>query len=164
MQVCSERFDDIAATVVCRQLGLPTPGRALGPGYFGSGTGRVWLTGVACSGDEDKLTDCPHNTWGVSVETCTHAKVRASWRRVDWCCWQSMAARNTCQPKVHCVAYRPHCTWLLTRFASRTIHGNRMWASHAAWQHASLHARARVAHAAVSGELMQRDCRHGVPA
>ncbi len=74
-QVCSERFDEVAATVVCRQLGLPTPGRALGTGYFKSGTGRVWLTGVACSGDEDKLSDCPHNTWGAQVATCTHGKV-----------------------------------------------------------------------------------------
>lgn len=74
-QVCNERFDDISATVVCRQLGLPTPGRALGPGYFGSGQGRIWLTGVACSGDEDKLSDCPHNTWGATVSSCAHVKV-----------------------------------------------------------------------------------------
>lgn len=108
-QVCNERFDDIAATVVCRQLGLPTPGRMLGPGYFGAGayTSRIWLTGVACSGDETRLPDCPHNTWGTRVASCTHAKVGGlgGARRFVRACRRRIASTrflqkcSTCQPR-----------------------------------------------------------------
>lgn len=43
--VCVDRFDDIAAGVVCRQLGKGTSGVALAASKFGAGAAslRLWL-------------------------------------------------------------------------------------------------------------------------
>lgn len=60
VQVYAPTFSDRAATVACKQLSLPTPGRALTPApgrslggaFFGEGTGPVWLQNVQCTGKE----------------------------------------------------------------------------------------------------------------
>lgn len=59
------------ATVACRQLGYPMPGRAIG-GKFGSNpTAPIWLTYMGCNGAEPGLEMCPHWPWGFRF--CDHA-------------------------------------------------------------------------------------------
>lgn len=158
-QVCNERFDDIAATVVCRQLGLPTPGRMLGPGYFGAGasTSRIWLTGVACSGDETRLPDCPHNTWGTRVASCTHAKVgglggarRFVGRSVQHV---NQEREPYCSSGLKCTALGA-ATGCYTPAPFCTTYTRRMWALHVAWRPAFLPVRAQAPRALVGGELL----------
>lgn len=55
--------------VVCKQLGLEL-GRALNKDY--PGTGRIWLDGVACKGNEATIMDCPKNTIGAA--NCRHSQ------------------------------------------------------------------------------------------
>lgn len=73
--VASKQFDAAAATVACRQLGLPTPGRTLPGGYFGPGPakGPLWLRSIFCMGSEAKLQECKTGLdagllWGVAPE------------------------------------------------------------------------------------------------
>ena len=40
------------------------PARAFGVARFGPGTQRMWLYDVFCLGDEAKLEDCFHGSWG----------------------------------------------------------------------------------------------------
>ena len=53
------------AHVVCRF------GEDLG-NYYGSGSGRIWLDNLRCTGNETSLADCPHNGWGVHYSNCRH--------------------------------------------------------------------------------------------
>ena len=43
-----------------------------GNAHFGEGTGTIWLDDVACTGSEDKLSNCSHNGWGI--ENCQHSE------------------------------------------------------------------------------------------
>ncbi len=58
--VCDRSFDDQAARVVCRQLGLQG-GTA---NFFGMGYGPIWLGRFSCSGSESSLVKCSRDTWG----------------------------------------------------------------------------------------------------
>ena len=56
--VCDDRFHDVDATVVCRQLGY-SGGQAI---YFaGAGSGPIHLDNVQCTGAESWLLDCAHS-------------------------------------------------------------------------------------------------------
>ena len=70
--ICDNEWNDIDATVACRQLGFLN-GTAAGQTHFGSGSGPVWLSQVDCLGNESKLSDCMHNQTG-SVGNCSHAQ------------------------------------------------------------------------------------------
>lgn len=60
--VCDDFWSDDDATVVCRQLGISTPGAfAVGNAYFGSGEGDIVLDDVGCAGTEERLIDCDYN-------------------------------------------------------------------------------------------------------
>jgi len=48
-------------TVACRQLGFT---KALGPMYYGQGSGKVWLDNMDCKGTETSLYSCSHDGWG----------------------------------------------------------------------------------------------------
>ncbi len=57
LQVCDKSFTDREADTICRQLGLRTPGVAVGGAFYGQGSGRVrswapmhgvWLPGLRC--------------------------------------------------------------------------------------------------------------------
>lgn len=73
--VASKQFDSAAATVVCRQLRLPTPGRTLPGGHFGPGpaNGPLWLRFIFCTGNEASLLECRTGLdagllWGVAPQ------------------------------------------------------------------------------------------------
>ena len=70
--ICDDGWDDIDATVVCRELGFLN-GNATRGAQFGSGTGPVWLRQVNCLGSESKLSHCIHSGAG-NVGNCSHAQ------------------------------------------------------------------------------------------
>ena len=70
--ICDDGWDEIDATVVCRQLGY-SHGVATRGAQFGSGTGPVWLRRVNCLGSESKLSHCAHTGAG-NIGNCSHAQ------------------------------------------------------------------------------------------
>ena len=70
--ICDDGWDDIDATVVCTQLGFLN-GTATLQSKFGSGTGPVWLSQVACLGNESKLSQCMHSGAGI-IGNCSHSQ------------------------------------------------------------------------------------------
>ena len=79
--VCDDQFSVVDARVACRQLGWPAAGAAIIDRVVrGShartdaarARGRVWMDGLACLGNEDRLDACPFGGWGI--EDCSHAE------------------------------------------------------------------------------------------
>ncbi|XP_035687115.1 fibropellin-1-like [Branchiostoma floridae] len=68
--VCDDSWDLHDAEVVCRQLGYSGAWEAPKHAYFGMGSGRIYLDEVMCNGDEQYLSDCPHNGW--ETHDCGH--------------------------------------------------------------------------------------------
>ena len=68
--ICDDGWDDIDATVVCTELGFLNGTTTL-QSKFGSGIGRVWLSQVACLGNESKLSHCMHSGAGI-IGNCSH--------------------------------------------------------------------------------------------
>lgn len=70
--VCNDKFDDLAAAVVCRMLGFTNGGTAVVdvPTRFGAGTGQIWLDDVTCQGNENSIELCLFRPWGES--NCGH--------------------------------------------------------------------------------------------
>lgn len=67
--VCDDGWDIKDATVVCNELGFGSAKRAVPASYFGSRSyGSIHMDTVACEGDEQSLTDCPHDT----THDCSH--------------------------------------------------------------------------------------------
>ncbi len=76
--VCSNRWDNRDARVVCHQLGFRTGVIKVANGIR-SEQGHMWLTNVSCTGIESKIQDCSANEWAVN--TCsvqTHAAIDCS--------------------------------------------------------------------------------------
>uniref|UniRef100_A0A8D0F977 SRCR domain-containing protein n=1 Tax=Strix occidentalis caurina TaxID=311401 RepID=A0A8D0F977_STROC len=69
--VCGNSWDMKDAAVVCKQLGCGSTVGAPKYGYFGRGSGTIWMDHVGCKGTESALSDCTHRGWGVNA--CTHA-------------------------------------------------------------------------------------------
>ena len=69
--VCDDLFDDVAATVACRQLGFKSGTRAAFA-TFPEGTGTIGLDNVSCTGNESSLDQCSNN--GFGVHNCIHAE------------------------------------------------------------------------------------------
>ncbi|XP_051974551.1 scavenger receptor cysteine-rich type 1 protein M130-like [Xyrauchen texanus] len=68
--VCGRGWDKTDAEVVCREISC---GKALAApqyGYFGEGSGPIWMDNVRCSGSESTLKDCGSSGWGV--HNCDH--------------------------------------------------------------------------------------------
>ena len=66
--VCDDFWDIEDARTVCRQLGFPD---ALGTGFYGPGTGRIWLDNVNCGAlKPDRLDECSSRGWGE--HDCNH--------------------------------------------------------------------------------------------
>ena len=68
--MCGDSWDMNDAAVVCKQLGC---GCAVGPpqyGYFGPGSGPIWMGALGCNGSESALSDCTQRGWGEN--DCDH--------------------------------------------------------------------------------------------
>ena len=73
--VCRNGWSNQDAKVICRQLGYPEGNhqavtRGIVYGYYGQGTGPIWLADVDCTGTETNITECSHSGWGNHV--CDH--------------------------------------------------------------------------------------------
>ncbi|XP_022807720.1 deleted in malignant brain tumors 1 protein-like [Stylophora pistillata] len=69
-RICSHRWDQQDADVVCRQLGHDGALSATIEAIFGRGTVLTWLDYVNCVGNEISITQCSHRGWGV--HSCGH--------------------------------------------------------------------------------------------
>ncbi|KAJ8312361.1 hypothetical protein KUTeg_009734, partial [Tegillarca granosa] len=67
--ICDDNWDDDDASVICKMLGF-SGGTAYKRAHYGSGSGKIWLDNVDCSGSEDDVSDCQHSTWGR--HNCVH--------------------------------------------------------------------------------------------
>ncbi|XP_038054178.1 scavenger receptor cysteine-rich domain superfamily protein-like [Patiria miniata] len=70
--ICDRNWDIRDAGVVCRQLGFPSAVEAKSGAHYGEGSGQVHMEGVACTGSEEELDDCPSLSWTAS--TCSHSR------------------------------------------------------------------------------------------
>ncbi len=70
--VCDDEWGIADANVVCKQLGFSGASSVFLAAGFGEGVGTILLDDVQCTGDEERLEDCPSNGWGV--ENCGHAE------------------------------------------------------------------------------------------
>ncbi|XP_050390927.1 scavenger receptor cysteine-rich domain superfamily protein-like [Patella vulgata] len=71
--VCHDYWDNIDASVVCRELGFsPTRAVALLDASFGRGTGQIWLDDVNCQASNMALAECSHRGWGNG--NCDHGE------------------------------------------------------------------------------------------
>lgn len=68
--ICGYRWDINDAKVVCRQLGYQYGVKAFQEGHIRPGSGKIWLEGVHCTGNEKNLTSCSHSGWGNVY--CSH--------------------------------------------------------------------------------------------
>ncbi|XP_028407319.1 deleted in malignant brain tumors 1 protein-like, partial [Dendronephthya gigantea] len=69
--ICNDGWDIRDARVVCRQLGYIDSGMVLYSSWIFSGSGKIWLKNVDCTGEEETITSCSHNGWGVS-DSCNY--------------------------------------------------------------------------------------------
>nr|CAI5829393.1 unnamed protein product [Callosobruchus analis] len=68
--VCDDDFNEDAAKFVCKRLGYKGASTVKKDGYFGAGSGPIWLDQVSCSGEELDLKDC--TTWDWGEHNCDH--------------------------------------------------------------------------------------------
>jgi hypothetical protein len=67
--VCDDDWDNLDASVTCRQLGLGFSSLS-NKATYGQGDGPVWMDNVACSGTELSLESCSRSGWGE--HDCAH--------------------------------------------------------------------------------------------
>ena len=70
--VCDHEWDFNDATVVCRQLGYSRAVSARLGAYYGQGSGKIWMDGVRCRGNEIELQQCPFSSW--KKYNCDHSR------------------------------------------------------------------------------------------
>ncbi|XP_066510118.1 scavenger receptor cysteine-rich type 1 protein M130-like [Hoplias malabaricus] len=70
--VCDDGWDMTDAAVVCRELNCGEAVNAPQYGYFGEGSGQIWMDEVACNGSESTLKNCGSNGWGE--HNCYHSE------------------------------------------------------------------------------------------
>ncbi|RDD37045.1 Neurotrypsin [Trichoplax sp. H2] len=68
--VCNDLMNDRVATVICRQLGLPQPGKMLST--INEGTGTIWIRLLICIGNEKRLENCLISSWNSTF--CNHSE------------------------------------------------------------------------------------------
>ncbi|KAK3544576.1 hypothetical protein QTP86_017501 [Hemibagrus guttatus] len=70
--VCGISWDKVDAAVVCRELRCGEAVDAPEYGYFGPGSGPIWMVGVSCRGSESTLNDC--GSGGRGERYCNHGR------------------------------------------------------------------------------------------
>nr|XP_048713219.1 lysyl oxidase homolog 4 isoform X2 [Caretta caretta] len=83
--VCDEKWNLLAASVVCRQLGYGTARQALAGAQLGQGLGPIHMTEVQCTGSERSLHECRFQE--AAQSGCRHeadAAVRCNVPRMDY--------------------------------------------------------------------------------
>jgi len=64
--ICAENWDNLDATVLCRQLGFASlSGIAIDSTPFAI-LRKIWISGVDCSGSESRIEECPSSPWGTA--------------------------------------------------------------------------------------------------
>lgn len=69
--ICDDFWDETAARVVCRQLGL-TGGKPVKEAFFGTGNGPIWFDNVKCFGNESQIWECGNR--GIGTHNCNHTE------------------------------------------------------------------------------------------
>ena len=69
--VCDDGWGFNDVHVVYSQLGFGPTGRPYSRARFGEGSGPIWLSNVACSGNESTLAECGH-LGVVIIRGCGH--------------------------------------------------------------------------------------------
>lgn len=67
--VCDDSFDTVDGTVICKMLGYQRAATTYRPP---SGTGRIWLDELRCTGTETDIFKCPHA--GMGSNDCQHTE------------------------------------------------------------------------------------------
>ena len=69
--VCNDSSWDLNdAMVVCRMLGYTSVLAA--HVKYGQGSGNVWMSNLACTGNESSISECVHRGWGQTP--CSHSQ------------------------------------------------------------------------------------------
>ncbi|XP_051543862.1 deleted in malignant brain tumors 1 protein-like [Myxocyprinus asiaticus] len=68
--VCDNGWGPLDAAVVCKELGCGDLIAAKTDGYFGQGSGQIWMDNVHCKSNDTKLMKCEFNGWGI--HECEH--------------------------------------------------------------------------------------------
>ena len=117
--VCAHDWSLEDAQVVCRMAGFASVVRQDTTGYYGAGTGQVWLDHVRCSGQEATLDDCMHNLWGVVDASCSDHSMDAGVVCSDG---EQPPLQNSVSPSV-CLSQRPPFS-LSPELALRLVNGD----------------------------------------
>ena len=70
--VCDFTWDLINAQVVCNELGVGKAVSAKHDAFYGKGSGKIWLSGITCTGTELTIRNCSHIGYGI--HHCDHNK------------------------------------------------------------------------------------------
>ncbi|XP_062991901.1 lysyl oxidase homolog 3 isoform X2 [Elgaria multicarinata webbii] len=70
--VCDDRWNLVAASVVCRELGFGSAKEALTGARMGQGMGQIYMSEAQCLGSEKTLWSCPYKN--ITQEDCKHSE------------------------------------------------------------------------------------------
>ena len=71
-RVCDDYWDLNDAQVVCNELGVGRAIAAIHGGFYGNGSGNIWLYEVNCIGTELTIRNCSYGRLGI--HSCGHMK------------------------------------------------------------------------------------------
>ncbi len=63
--ICDDSWNYIDADVVCRQLGFDKASRPWYKAHYGQAPGPIWLDQMHCSPNDQRVSDCSSNGWGI---------------------------------------------------------------------------------------------------